>query len=194
MNRDGSTSTSLLQRALAREPDAWERLVTLYSPLVRHWCRQAGVAHQDIGDVSQDVFAAVSSSLGSFRADRPGTTFRAWMRGVARNKLLEHVRHRGEPATGGSSGRKRIEQVAAPLDDVELSESPDELACLCQRALGLVRHEFEDRTWRAFWQVTVEGHTTADVAVEMGITSSAIRQAKSRVLRRLKEEIGELTA
>jgi RNA polymerase sigma-70 factor (ECF subfamily) len=57
-----------------------------------------------------------------------------------------------------------------------------------------VRHEFEDRTWRAFWRVTVEGHPTADVAVEMGITSSAIRQAKSRVLRRLKEEIGELTA
>jgi RNA polymerase sigma-70 factor (ECF subfamily) len=194
MSQDGSTSTSLLQRALAREPDAWGRIVTLYSPLVRHWCRQAGVGDQDIPDVSQDVFAAVSSRLGTFRADRPGTTFRAWMRGVARNKLMEHIRHRGEPAIGGSSARKRIEQVAAPSDGVELSESPDDLASLCQQALGLVRHEFEDRTWRAFWRVTVEGHSTADVAVEMGITSSAIRQAKSRVLRRLKEEIGELTA
>jgi RNA polymerase sigma-70 factor (ECF subfamily) len=194
MSQDGSTSTSLLQRALAREPDAWGRIVTLYTPLVRHWCQQAGVAHQDIPDVSQDVFAAVSARLGSFHADRPGTTFRAWMRGVARHKFQEHIRHRGEPATGGSSARKRIEQVAAPIDEVELSESPDDLASLCQRALGLVRHEFEDRTWRAFWRVTVEGQSTADVAVEMGITSSAIRQAKSRVLRRLKEEIGELTA
>ena len=60
--------------------------------------------------------------------------------------------------------------------------------------LGLVRHEFEDRTWRAFWRVTVEGHSPAEVAAEMGITPSAIRQAKSRVLRRLKEELGELTA
>jgi RNA polymerase sigma-70 factor, ECF subfamily len=194
MNRDGSTSTSLLQRALAHEPDAWARLVTLYSPLVRHWCRQAAIAHQDVPDISQEVFAALSSSLGSFRADRPGPTFRAWMRGVARIKLLEHIRHRGEPAIGGTSARNRIEQVAAPLDDVELSESPDDLASLCQRALGLVKHEFEERTWRAFWRVTVEGHSTADVAVEMGITSSAIRQAKSRVLRRLKEELGELTA
>jgi RNA polymerase sigma-70 factor, ECF subfamily len=194
MSQDGSTSTSLLQRALAREPDAWGRIVALYSPLVRHWCRQAGVAHQDIPDLSQDVFAAVSSSLGSFHADRPGTTFRAWMRGVARFKLLEHIRRRGEPAIGGTTARKRIEQVAAPSDDVELSESPDDLASLCQRALGLVRREFEDRTWRAFWRVSVEGHSTADVAAEMGITPSAIRQAKSRVLRRLKEEIGELTA
>ena len=194
MSQDGSTSTSLLQHALAREPDAWARLVTLYSPLVRHWCRQAGVGDQDIPDVSQEVFAAVSSSLGTFRADRPGTTFRAWMRGVARHKLQEQIRHRGEPAIGGTTARKRIEQVAAPSDDVELSESPDDLASLCQRALGLVRHEFEDRTWRAFWRVTVEGHSTAEVAAEMGITPSGIRQAKSRVLRRLKEEIGELTA
>ncbi len=194
MGEDGSTSTSLLHRALAREPDAWGRIVNLYSPLVRHWCRQAGVGDQDIPDVSQDVFAAVSSSLGSFRTDRPGTTFRAWMRGVARHKLQEHMRHRGEPAIGGTTARKRIEQVAARSDGVELSESPDDLASLCQRALGLVRHEFEDRTWRAFWRVTVEGHTTADVAAEMGITPSAIRQAKSRVLRRLKEEMGEVTA
>ncbi len=177
-----------------REPDAWGRIVTLYSPLVRHWCRQSGVAHQDIPDLSQEVFAAVSSSLETFRADRPGTTFRAWMRGVARNKLLEHIRHRGEPAVGGTSMRTRIEQVAAPSDGLELSETPDDLTGLCQRALGLVRHEFEDRTWRAFWRVTVEGQSTAEVAAEMGISSSAIRQAKSRVLRRLKEEIGELTA
>ena len=38
----------------------------------------------EIPDVSQDVFAAVASSLGTFRSDRAGTTFRAWMRGIAR--------------------------------------------------------------------------------------------------------------
>jgi hypothetical protein len=59
LNAADSTSSSLLRRALAREPDAWERLVSLYSPLVHHWCRQAGIAQHEIADVMQEVFAAV---------------------------------------------------------------------------------------------------------------------------------------
>src|SRR4051794_34873254 len=98
MNANDPTSTSLLRRAVAREPDAWERIVTIYSPLVRHWCRQAGIPDHDIQDVAQDVFAAVSASLATFRADRPGTTFRAWMRGIARHKLQHYFQDRGEPA------------------------------------------------------------------------------------------------
>jgi RNA polymerase sigma-70 factor (ECF subfamily) len=194
MGQDGSTSTSLLHRAQAREPDAWERVVSLYTPLVRHWCRQSGIPAQDIADISQDIFATVSTKLPTFHADRPGTTFRAWMRGVARLKLLEHIRHRGLPGVGGTSTRNRLEQVAAPPEQLELSEGPGELTHLCQRALKMVRHEFEERTWTAFWRVAVEEQATADVAAEMGISPSAVRQAKSRVLRRLKEEIGELTA
>src|SRR5437868_592372 len=50
------TSLSLLQRARQKEPDAWQRLVILYEPLVRHWCRRGGVAAQDIADVTQEVF------------------------------------------------------------------------------------------------------------------------------------------
>jgi len=194
MSRDGSTSTSLLRRALAREPDAWNRLIVLYTPLIGHWCRQAGIPAQDIADVAQDVFAAVSAKLPTYRADQPGTTFRAWMRGVARLKLLEHNRHRGELAVGGTSTRKRMEQVPNPSDDLDLSDGPDALAKLCEQALGMVRHEFEEKTWSAFWCVAVLEQSPAEVAALMGVTQGAVRQAKSRVLRRLKEEMGELTA
>ena len=89
--------------------------------------------------MSQEVFAAVASSLAKFRADRPGTTFRAWMRGIARHKLLHHVRDRGEPAAGGTDAQMRLQQVPAPPDEVELSEGPADVAGLYQRALRLVR-------------------------------------------------------
>lgn len=55
----------------------------------------------------------------------------------------------------------------------------------------MVRSEFEDRTWQAFWRVAVEGHATAEVAADLGITANAVRQAKSRVLRRLRQELGD---
>jgi RNA polymerase sigma-70 factor, ECF subfamily len=189
-----STSSSLLRRAVAREPAAWQRLVSLYTPVVRQWCRQSGIAEQDIADVSQDVFAVVASSLAKFEADRAGTTFRAWMRGIARHKLLHHVRQRGEPAIGGTDAQKRLQQIPAPDDTVELSETPADVTGLYQRALRQVRDQFEERTFTAFWQVTMENRSPAEVGSELGISANAVRQAKSRVLRRLKEEMGELIA
>jgi RNA polymerase sigma-70 factor (ECF subfamily) len=194
MSAGDPTSWSLLRRAVAREPGAWERLLTLYSPLVRHWCRQAKIPDHDVPDVAQEVFAAVSANLAKFRADRPGTSFRAWMRGIARHKLQHYLDRRGEPAAGGTAARRRLEGVPAPSDDLELSEGPTDIAGVYRRALGLVQAQFEERTWKAFWRVAVDDRTPAEVGAEMGITPNAVRQAKSRVLRRLKEEMGDLIA
>ena len=194
MGRGDTTSSSLLHRAAAREPQAWQRLIKLYSPLVSHWCRQAGIAEQDIADVSQEVFAAISSSLTKFDTGREGATFRSWMRGIVRHKLQDHARRRIELAAGGTDAQERLKRVPAPDFSVELSESPGEVTALYQRALRQVRDQFEHTTFTAFWRVTVENHSPVEVAQELGVTANAIRQAKSRVLRRLKEEMGELIA
>jgi RNA polymerase sigma-70 factor (ECF subfamily) len=168
--------------------------MSLYAPLVAYWCRQAGLHSDDRQDVMQEVFSAVAASLLSFQSDRSDATFRGWLRGIARHKIQDHFRHRHEPAAGGTDAQQRLQEVPGPADEVELSESHDEITELYYRALGLVRCEFEERTWSAFWQVAVENRTTAEVAAQMGITTNAVRQAKSRVLRRLKEEMGELIA
>jgi RNA polymerase sigma-70 factor, ECF subfamily len=189
-----ATSSSLLRRAMAREPEAWERLVTLYSPLVHHWCRQAGIAQHEVADVTQEVFGTVASSLGQFRPDLAGTTFRGWMRGIARHKLQHHASARGQRAVGGTDAQVQLQQVPAPVPEVELSEGPADVTGLYQRALRLVQHQVEDRTWTAFWKATVESRTAAEVAAELGITPNAVRLAKSHVLRRLREEMGELIA
>ena len=55
-----------------------------------------------------------------------------------------------------------------------------------------MRGEFEDRTWQMFWLTAVEDREPADVAAGFGVTPVAVRKAKSRVLRRLREEIGDL--
>ena len=52
--------------------------------------------------------------------------------------------------------------------------------------------EFEDRTWQAFWLTVIEGRAPTALAKELGMSPTGIRQAKSRVLRRLKQEMGEL--
>jgi RNA polymerase sigma-70 factor (ECF subfamily) len=63
---------------------------------------------------------------------------------------------------------------------------------LWRRAVELLRTEFEEHTWQAFWQVAIDGRTLAEVAERLGMSVAAVYQAKSRVLRRLRQEFQEL--
>lgn len=186
------TSSSLLERVRANDPAAWQRLVDLYRPLVLYWCGRGGVRSSDAEDVAQDAFAAAANGLPRFRHDRPGDTFRGWLRGIVRNCVALYFRRRvGQPeAAGGSDAWQELQAVADPLP--EPGNDAVEIEQLYRRALDLVRDEFEERTWQAFWRTAVDGRPPAALATELGMTPAAIRQAKSRVLRRLKQELGDV--
>src|ERR1700722_13689320 len=188
------TSLSLLERAKDNDADARRRILHLDSPLVYYWCGRAGIRRPDAEDVLQEVFRAAAARLGDFRRDRPGDTFRGWLRGITRFKVLAHFRGAREepPSVGGSDAWRGLQEIADPTTASEEEDSPSELTALYHRALELVRSEFEERTWKAFWQVAVEGRSPTEVAANLGGTPAAIRQAKSRILRRLKEEVGDL--
>ena len=191
-----STSLTLLQRLRTNDGDAWHVRVQLYTPLVRHWCARGGVRGADAEDVAQEVFHAAATHLEGFRRDRPGDSFRGWLRGITRNMVLQHFRRgaRHPQASGGTDALRRLQEVevVAAADAPEDEDPTEELDGLRRRALELVRGEFAERTWKAFWQTVVEGRSPVDIAAEMGVSPAAVRMAKSRVLHRLKEEFGDL--
>jgi RNA polymerase sigma-70 factor (ECF subfamily) len=183
----------MLQRARGRDARAWEQIVKLYRPLVLFWCTRGGVTGPNAEDLVQDVFAAAALGLAGFRRDRPGDTFRGWLRGITRKKILLHYRRDGRHvgAAGGSAAWKQLQQVAEPLAGCEQDEQR-QFTGVCREVVEQVRGEFEERTWQAFWMTVMEGRSPATLTGELGMAAAAIRQAKSRVLRRLKEECGEL--
>jgi RNA polymerase sigma-70 factor (ECF subfamily) len=190
------TSLTLLQRAQANDPEAWSRVVRLYSPLVYHWCARGGVRSADADDLLQEVFRTAWDSRANFRRDRPGDTFRGWLRGITRNILLRHFRRIGRQpqARGGTSAFTELQDVADPQAELPEEDAPEEVQGLYRRALELVRGEFEERTWEMFRLVVVEDRAPDEVAGQFGVSAAAVRKAKSRVLHRLKEEVGELIA
>jgi RNA polymerase sigma-70 factor (ECF subfamily) len=187
------TRASLLARARANDAEAWRRLVDLYRPLVVFWCGREGVRPSDAEDVAQDVFAAAAAGLVGFRRDRPGDTFRGWLRGITRNQALMHFRRSGrQPAgEGGSDALLRLQGVPDPQNDCDVKEEA-EAGQVYGRALQLIRAEFAERVWQAFWLTAIDGRAPAALTVELGMSTASIRQAKSRVLRRLKQEVGDL--
>jgi RNA polymerase sigma-70 factor (ECF subfamily) len=190
------TSLTLLQRLRANEPDAWRTMVHLYTPLLYQWCARWGVQGADADDVLQEVFRAAATHLDSFRRDRPGDSFRGWLRAITRNMVLLHFRKSGRQpqAGGGTDAFSRLQEVADPAgaalpDEVDAEVEMDGLR---RRALDLVRSAFEGRTWQMFWQTFIEDRSPVDVAADLGVTPAAVRKAKSRVLHRLKEEFADL--
>src|SRR6266545_8429852 len=119
-----STSRSLLMQLKDGQAAAWERLTSLYAPLVYHWCRGMRLAEQDMPDVFQQVFQSVASHIQGFHKDRPDDTFRHWLRAITRNKVRDHFRRnaRQAQAAGGTDAQIYFSRVAAPADPDEAEE------------------------------------------------------------------------
>jgi RNA polymerase sigma-70 factor (ECF subfamily) len=194
-----ATSRSLLMQLKDGQPAAWERLASLYAPLVYHWCRTMRLPEQDMPDIFQQVFQSVSSHIDTFRRDRPGDTFRSWLRAITRNKVRDHFRRvaRQAQAAGGTDAQIYFSQIAAPLDEddsVSNSEAHDEVRevqQLLRGALEQIRGQVNPQTWQAFWKVVVDGKTPEEVGQELGMRPGTVRVAKSRVLARLRAELGD---
>jgi RNA polymerase sigma-70 factor, ECF subfamily len=186
------TSLTLLAKVRQKDQAAWVRLVSLYSPLVYYWCRQWGLQDTDAEEVGQEVFLAVARNIDTFHRDQEGDTFRGWLRTITRNKILDQTSPIGGRGLGGSDAQGRLLQVAA---DGQLGEDASgdatETNILYRRAIELIELEFEPNTRRAFW-LRLSGKPAAEVAEELHMTVGAVHIAKSRVLKRLREEFGQL--
>jgi RNA polymerase sigma-70 factor (ECF subfamily) len=150
------------------------------------------VPEDDLRDVGQEVFASVATGLPSYERDRPGASFRGWIHGITRHKILDSFRGSSDRGEGGSEALRRLLTVPDVIDDSDYDENDPAVAALYGRALDQVRIQFEEQTWMAFWKVAIENRSPAEVAAELGLTQNAVRKAKSRVLRRIKDEVGAL--
>jgi RNA polymerase sigma-70 factor (ECF subfamily) len=189
------TPRSLLDRVRANDPAAWERMVALYAPLVFHWCRRYALQDADAADVAQEVFRAVLTHVGGFRKEKPTDTYRGWLRTIFRNKVHDHFRRRGrEPAgVGGSDAQAFLaRRPDLPVEQQDDPSDQEQESRLLRRALTFLHEEFEDRTWRAFWQTVVDGRATNEVAADLGMSSGAVRVARCRVLQRLRDFLGDV--
>jgi len=187
-----STSRSLLLRARERDAEAWLRLTAIYTPLVYQWCRGAGLQVSDAADVAQEVFRSVASSLHHFHKERPQDSFRGWLWTITRNKIRDHFRNLAQRpnAAGGSEAQLQLQQLPSePPPELHESLSRTPHSRLAQRAIAMMQTDFEESTWRAFWLTAVELQSAQDVADQLHLSRAAVYQAKSRVLRHLREEL-----
>jgi len=178
----------LLSRRSGHQPAAWRRLIENSSPLVHAWCRRGGIDPSDAGDVTQEVFIAVWRGMDAFRHDRAGAAFLAWLRGITRHKIADHFRDLArQPGTDDRCGVEAEFQVVTEGDD--FTDTQHRLRGVLRQAMEDVSVEFEPRTWEGFLRVVGGDQSASEVGTQLGMTSGAVRQAKHKVLRRLREKV-----
>ncbi|MEZ6094379.1 MAG: sigma-70 family RNA polymerase sigma factor [Pirellulaceae bacterium] len=171
-------------------------MAKLYTPLVIRWARNANIKESEIADVVQEVFQAVAKSISKFESGPGLPPFRGWLWGITRNKINDFFRRtlNQANAVGGTDAQIRILELAEFEPDSNADSSvASEHDSLAARALELMKTDFTETTWKAFWQVTVENKSPAEVSAEIGISIGSVYTAKSRVLARLRNELAGLT-
>jgi RNA polymerase sigma-70 factor (ECF subfamily) len=188
------TSVSLLERLTgAPTDDDWRRLDELYRPLLRAWMARAGVVASDVDDLVQDVLLVVFREIAGFEWRGQGA-FRAWLRTILAHRVRDYFRgQKYRPtATGDSDFLRRLDELESP--DSALSRLWDRehdeyvAASLMQRVQG----DFAPLTWQAFRRHALEGEPAAQVAAALSLSLNSVLLAKSRVLKRLRQEAAGL--
>jgi RNA polymerase sigma-70 factor (ECF subfamily) len=184
------TSVSLLDRLSAAPTDQdWRRLHDLYRPLLRSWLARAGVPAADAADLIQEVLVVVFREVAGFR--RRGTgAFRAWLRTILVHRARDYFRaSRRRPAAAGGSdflhGLEELEEPESALSRVWDREHDQHVAAALLR---LVERDFAPATWQAFRRQVLDGEPASRVAEELGLSLNSVLLAKSRVLKRLRQE------
>ena len=160
------------------EPEAFGELYERHVRSVLGFLRHEGLGTQDALDVTAEVFAAALIASRRYRAGEAPA--RAWLIGIARNKLM----HRRRRAATESAARRKLGMPRLTYSD-EALERVEELldaeeARYTNGAAALPPAEREAVVARV-----VEERGYDEIAAESGASPAAVRQRVSRGLAKL---------
>ena len=171
--------SAVIEAARAGDPSAHARLYELFAPLVYTLGRRMLVSPALAEDVLQETFLEVLGKIDSFRGD---AGFGFWVRRIAVNKCLMHLRSSWVSRRSGQEPPElaSIDDGAEQLEQRVALESA--LAMLTPTARAVV------------WLHDVEGYTHREIAEGMGKTASFSKSQLARAHERLREVLAQHAA
>lgn len=187
-----TTSVSLLERIRRdSDPAAWNRLAAIYEPWMRWILKRSALQDADAADLCQEVMATLHREIPRFQHNGQVGAFRSWLRTILMNRLRAHWRSQ-------QASQKRVQSVDGletmqdPIVELEELWDREHDRHVVNELLKLVEPSFTQSTWTAFRRQVVDGLQANEVARELGISVNAVLLAKSRVLRKIREEAAGL--
>ncbi|MGE3316083.1 MAG: RNA polymerase sigma factor [Planctomycetaceae bacterium] len=186
-----ATASDLIGKAKSNDPEAWKVLFDRYAPLIRYWCRKSGFTADETDEVVQTAMTRVWVYLPRFSKDGEKAAFRRWLRAITLTIIADRLRQNGKnPRAAGGTGAIDLMNAIPdhPPEDGSSDAPSKKERSLVWEIMDYLEDEFQEKTWRAFLMVFLEKRTSTEAAEELGMSPTAVRLAKARVLRRLRDE------
>lgn len=186
-----TTSRTLLDR-LRNQQDAhaWQSWLRIYEPWLRDWLGRHHFQPADTDDLLQNILVVVSRKLPAFVHNGQPGAFRAWLRHILVLEVRSFLRQRQRPPTDPSSAW--LDRLEDPSSEQSRQWDLEHDQQVIRRLLAAIQPDFEESTWEVFRLLVLEDRPAAEVAQRTGLKLNAIYVAKSRVLKRLREEVDGL--
>lgn len=189
------TSVSLLQRiATGGDDDDWQKLIEIYRPFIHRHVSTYPLLVSQAEDIVQESLMVLVKELPAFERQRVGS-FRAFLRLIVLNQLRYSLRRvKKTPLVAGQYDHlaTHLEQLEDPKSLVTEEFDHQHDQAVFRRAAEIIRREVKPSTWQAFLKHALEGRPAADVANELDVSVNVVLLAKSRLTRRIREEINGL--
>ena len=175
--------------------------MALYVPLIQFWCRKAKdkLDRPDRQDILQEVLRKVHKSIGKFDHAKEGRYFRAWLRKITENSMIDYLNEREKKKnvsqlfsdTGHIKGPIRP-QTLPEHALFELTEEPNEKIVLLKQVLKTIRSSFSEQSWDIFNLLVIAEKSSNEVAAQVDLKPDSVRKVRSRILKRIYQEYEKL--
>jgi RNA polymerase sigma-70 factor (ECF subfamily) len=191
MHQPETRASLILRLKGERNELAWTEFVSTYESFLRQLVGRQGVAERDVADVTQQILTAIAHSVEGWQDDGNPASFRRWLHQVARNVVIKFlVRERRQVrGRGGTDFCELLQHVPQQPGEDQLRAYEHELVVWAARQ---VHEEFQESSWKAFWETLVAGRAVGDVAKELGVTPGSIYMSRSRIMARIRTKIREV--
>ena len=199
---DLDTRISLIQSAKQNEPEAWQAISELYSPLIAYWARKKGVeCPHEQENIVQEVLRRVFHRLDTFTKEENKGTFRGWLRTITNNFIYSNQLGQNRlKSVGGSNWQNFLDSIAQDepsvcslLDSVsEDGQVSIEDGLLFRQIMNWVNNEYTSTQADAFKRVVIDQRPAREVADELNISVNVVYQTKCRILARIREVFTDL--
>ncbi len=183
---DAQGDDELLRRYASGDDDAFTEFVVRHHESVVAWVTRRIGSRPEVDDIVQETFMSVMSSASNFEGS---STARAWVYGIARNRIARQFRRRtAEPATFESLGELGLR---AGWGDPEVEASRAESIAEVHRALK----RLPDDAREIIELRDLEGFSNPEVAqiLEMNVPAvkSRLHRARLALMAELNSEVAD---
>lgn len=168
-----------------RDDEAFDELVQRYTPMIRKVISQFGTSSYEYGELFSEACVALHIAVQRYNLDQCDVTFGLYSRICIRNRIVDLLRLAdNDPALSEIDIEQMVDEqsVEDKLEDREIFD----------RIIDSAKNLLSNYEYQVL-MLHIQGYKTSDIAERLSRSAKSVDNAKSRLFKRLRDEVGSIS-